>query len=317
MTTELQNLLDALADPLQPIRNDLLEAASDLDSPRLQAFQTAWSSWDPARRIQILEHLGQLADEDIELNFDRINRMALGDEEPRIRRQAIQNLWECEDPSLGHQLAGLVEADSAAEVRATAAAALGRFIYLGEIEEIDEALLRQVEARLLAAQRDDPEEAVRLRSLESLGYSSRPEIAALIQTAYRSGQEARMQSALKAMARSASPAWEASILANLHHAAPGLRAEAARAAGELELPDSVDDLIELTGDAIDEVRLAAIWSLAQIGGQDASEALSGLLESTEGEDEIALIEDGLDYIAFVDGTRDIPLLDFDPEDSSH
>ncbi len=65
------------------------------------------------------------------------------------------------------------------------------------------------------------------------------------------------------------------------------------------------------------MRLAAIWSLAQIGGQDASEALSRLLESTEGEDEIALIEDGLDYIAFVDGTRDIPLLDFDPEDPSH
>jgi HEAT repeat protein len=316
MTTDLQHLLDALADPLQPIQNELLEAASDLDSPRLQTFQTAWSSWDPARRIQVLEHLGQLADEDIELNFDRINRLALGDEEPRIRRQAIQNLWECEDPSLGQQLAGLVEADSSAEVRATGAAALGRFVYLGEIEEIDEELLRQVEARLLAAQRDDPEEPVRLRSLESLGYSSRPEIAPLIEAAYRSGQEARMQSALRAMARSASPAWEASILANLHHAAPGLRAEAARAAGELELSDCVDDLIELTEDAIDDVRLAAIWSLAQIGGQEASQALTRLLESAEDADEIALIEDGLDYIAFVDGTRNIPLLDLDHEDPS-
>jgi hypothetical protein len=39
-----------------------------------------------------------------------------------------------------------------------------------------------------------------------------------------------------------------------------------------------------------------------------------LLDSVEEPDEIALIEDGLDYIAFVDGTRDISLLDFDPED---
>ena len=314
MTTDLQHLLDALADPLQPVQDDLLEAASDLDSPRLQAFQTAWSSWDPTRRLQVLEHLGQIADGDIELNFDRINRLALGDEETRVRRQAIQNLWECEDPSLGGQLARLLEADSSGEVRATAAAALGRFIYLGETEEIDEELLHQVEGRLLAAQRDDPDEAVRLRSLESLGYSSRPEIVQLIEAAYGSGNEARMQSALKAMARSASPAWEASILANLHHAAPGLRAEAARAAGELELPGCVDDLIELTEDAIDEVRLAAIWSLAQVGGQDASLALTRLLESIGAPDEIALIEDGLDYIAFVDGTRDISLLDFDPED---
>lgn len=314
MTPDLQRLLDALADPSRPIQSDTLEAASDLDAPSLQAFQTAWSGCDTGRKIQVLEHLGHLADEDIELNFDRINRMALGDEGPGVRRQAIQNLWECEDPSLGQRLSALVEADPSPDVRATAAAALGRFVYLGEVEEIDEQLLRQVEDRLLAAQRDDPEQGVRLRSLESLGYSSRPEVAPLIEDAYRSGQEPRVQSALKAMARSASPSWEPSVLENLHHPAPGLRAEAARAAGELELRGCVDDLIELTEDAIDEVRLAAIWSLAQIGGQDASQALTRLLESAEDEDEIALLEDGLDYITFVDGTRDIPLLDLDTED---
>lgn len=316
MTTDLQPLLDALADPSRPIQDDQLETVSDLDEPRLRTFQAGWSAWDSGRKFEVLEHLGHLADGDIELDFDRINRMALGDEESRVRRQAIQNLWECEDPSLGQRLAALVEADPSAEVRATAAAALGRFVYLGEVEEIDEQLLRQVEGRLLTAQCDDPQEAVRLRSLESLGYSSRPEVTPLIEAAYRSGEEPRMQSALKAMARSASPAWEASILENLQHAAPGLRAEAARAAGELELRDCVDDLIELTEDAIDEVRLAAIWSLAQIGGQDAAQALTRLLESAEVEDERALLEDGLDYIAFVDGTRDIPLLDLDGEDPS-
>jgi HEAT repeat protein len=314
MTTDLQHLLDALADPSQPIQNDLLEAVSDLDVPEFQTFQTAWSGCDSGRKVQILEHLGQLADEDIELNFDRINRLALGDEEPRVRRQAIQNLWECEEPSLGQRLAALVEADPSPDVRATAAAALGRFVYLGEVEEIDEQLLRQVEDRLLTAQRDDPEQGVRLRSLESLGYSSRPEVTPLIEAAYRSGLEPRVQSALKAMARSESPSWEASILENLHHASPALRAEATRAAGELELRGCVDDLIELAEDTIDEVRLAAIWSLAQIGGQDAAQALTRLLESAEDEDEIALIEDGLDYITFVDGTRDIPLLDLDPQD---
>jgi len=316
MTTDLQHLLDALADPSQPIQKDVLEAASDLDAASLQAFQTVWSGCDTRRKIQVLEHLGQLADEDIELNFDRINRMVLGDDEPRVRRQAIQNLWECEDPSLGQRLASLVEADPSPDVRATAAAALGRFVYLGEVEEIDEPLLRQVEDRLLAAQLGDPEPGVRLRSLESLGYSSRAEVTPLIEAAYRSGEEPRVQSALKAMARSASPSWESSILENLHHSAPGLRAEATRAAGELELRGCVDDLIELTEDAIDEVRLAAIWSLAQIGGQDASQALTTLLESAEDEDEIALLEDGLDYITFVDGTRDIPLLDLDAEDPS-
>jgi HEAT repeat protein len=315
MSSDLQHLLDALGDPSRPVNDEALEAASDLDAIGLQAFQTGWSTWEPARKLELLEHIGQLADENIELNFDRVNRLALGDAEPPVRRRAILNLWECEDPSLGEHLADLVGADSSAQVRATAAAALGRFVYMGEVDEIDEHLLRQVEDRLLAAQRDDEDPSVRLRSLESLGYSSRPEVVELIEAAYLSGQEPQIQAALKAMARSASPAWEEAVVENLHHPAPGLRAEATRAAGELELRGSVDDLIELTDDASDDVRLAAIWSLAQIGGQDATEALTRLLETAENEDEIALLEDGLDYIAFVDGTRDIPLFDFDAGDT--
>jgi HEAT repeat protein len=309
MSTDLQHLLDALADASRPVVDGMLEAASDLDAAGLQAFQAGWSTWEPARKLELLEHMGQLADENIEINFDRVNRLALGDREPRVRRRAIQNLWECEDPSLGERLAALLGADPSAEVRAAAAAALGRFVYMGEVDEIDERLLRQVEDRLLAAQRDE-DLAVRLR------YSSRPEVAELIETAYRSRQEPQMQSALKAMARSASPVWEEAVVENLHHAAPGLRTEATRAAGELELRATVDDLIELTDDAIDDVRLAAIWSLAQIGGEAATQALTRLLESAQDEDELALLEDGLDYIAFVNGTRDIPLLDLDPEDPS-
>jgi len=315
MSTDLQHLLDALADPSLPLQDEILESASDLDAVDLQAFQAGWSSWQAARKLEVLEHIGLMADENIELNFDRVNRLALADSEPLVRRRAIQNLWECEDPSLGERLAALVLADPAAEVRATAAAALGRFIYLGEVDEIDEQLLRQVGDRLLTAQHEDKDEAVRLRSLESLGYSSRPEVDELIETAYHSGHEPQIQAALKAMARSASPTWEEAVVENLHHPAPGLRAEATRAAGELELRESVDDLIELTDDAIDDVRLAAIWSLAQIGGQAATQALTRLLESAEDEDEIALLEDGLDYIAFVDGTRNIPLLDFGAGDS--
>jgi len=184
-----------------------------------------------------------------------------------------------------------------------------------DVDEIDEHLLRRVENHLLAAYGGDANPEVRLRSLESLGYSSRPEVAELIEAAYMSGQEPQVQAALKAMARSASPAWEEAVVENLHHPAPGLRAEATRAAGELELRGTIEDLIELTDDAIDDVRLAAIWSLAQIGGQAATQALTRLLEAAEDPDEIALLEDGLDYIAFVDGTRDIPLFDFDTGDA--
>ncbi len=314
MPADLQPLLETLGDPARSLSDARLQSLSDLDSPRLDIFKRAWADWPPARKVEVLKHLGQLADEDIELDFDRIYRLALDDDAAVARSQAIVNLWECEDPSLGHRLSALLLADAETEVRAAAAAALGRFVYLGEVEEIDAELLQEVENRLLVAQRGDDDEVVRRRSLESLGYSSRPEVPSLIEAAYHSGDERLMQSSLKAMARSANPVWAASVLENLHHAAPGLRAEAARAAGELELSDSADDLVELTGDAVDDVRQAAIWSLAQIGGEGATQALARLLEVVEDEDEAALVEDALDYIAFVDGTRGIALLDFDAED---
>ena len=316
MPTDLRQLLETLSDPARPVSASSLETLSDLESSRLRDFQDAWATWTPERKFEVLEHLGRMANENIELDFGRIDRLALADPDAGVRRQAILNLWECEDSSLGQRLAALLVADPSADVRAAAAAALGRFVYLGEVEEIDEQLLRQVEDRLLAAQRGDPDEAVRQRGLESLGYSSRSEVPALIEAAYRSGDENKIQAGLKAMARSANPVWEGYVLENLHHAAPGIRVEATRAAGELDIRSSVDDLIDLTEDAIDQVRQAAIWSLAQIGGEAATQALTRLLERADNEDEASLLEDALDYIAFVEGTRDNPLLDFDAEDPS-
>jgi len=316
MPTDLRQLLETLSDPARPVSASSLETLSDLESSRLRGFQDAWATWTPERKFEVLEHLGRIANENIELDFGRIDRLALADPDAGVRRQAILNLWECEDSSLGQRLAALLVADPSADVRAAAAAALGRFVYLGEVEEIDEQLLRQVEDRLLAAQRGDPDEAVRQRGLESLGYSSRSEVPALIEAAYRSGDENKIQAGLKAMARSANPVWEEYVLENLHHAAPGIRVEATRAAGELDIRSSVDDLIDLTEDAIDQVRQAAIWSLAQIGGEAATQALTRLLERADNEDEASLLEDALDYIAFVEGTRDNPLLDFDAEDPS-
>jgi HEAT repeat protein len=135
----------------------------------------------------------------------------------------------------------------------------------------------------------------------------------LVEEAYASGDAFLVQSSLLAMGRSVNAAWGPRVLAELHNPSPALRAEAVRAAGELELHDAISDLIELTEDVDREVRRAAIWSLAQLGGGRAAGVLTNLLETTEDESEIALLEDALDYLAFVDGTRDIALFDFDDD----
>jgi len=308
---QLAQLLRALQDAASPLPVERLALLSDLPADGLQELKEAWPSLDPARRLAILAELRRLGDARIELTFESVNRLALGDPAPEVRRQAIGNLWESEDPALVAPLSQSLDSDPDAGVRAAAASALGQFIYLGELERVPESLRRRAEEVLLRAVGSDEVPAVRLAGLESLGYSSRPEVPALIEAGYRSAEELSVRSALIAMSRSANIVWAPAVQAELASPSPALRLEAARAAGEIEMREAVPTLVELLEDVSDDVRRAAIWSLGQLGGQQAERALEGLLRRKPPQAEVALIEEALENLAFVDGTRDFLMLDFD------
>jgi HEAT repeat protein len=311
MNDEFDDLLSILQDDGQPLPLARLKELSDLDSKHLSRLRSAWSRIPDKRRQRLIVEIGQLADRSIEVTFERVNRFAMGDDLPEIRRRAIQNLWECDDPALARPLITALGEDASAEVRAAAAAALGPFVFFGETEEIPAELLHRIEEALLAAHASDSAQAVRLSCLESLGYSSRKEVATLIRAAYASGVEDIMRSALCAMGRSADDPWSPMVLAELTSASPALRLEAARAAGELELREAVPGLVDLLEDVHDDVRRAAIWSLGELGGEEAKAALARLAEDAKDEGEVALLQEALENLDFVDGTRDLFLFNFD------
>jgi hypothetical protein len=313
MSSSFDQLLDALGQPSPVLPKVDLNFLSDLDASQVERLRKLWTRLDATRRREIMGELGRLAQEHIELNFDRVDRMALSDPDSEVRRFAIDNLWESEDPALVPALVRGVTADSEPSVRAAAAAALGAFVYLGEVDRLPAEALAEVERALLHAVQD-ADEIVRLRSLESLGYSSRAEVPSLIREAYRSTAESRRRSSLLAMARSADDAWKTEVLAELRSPSPLLRLEATKAAGELELQESIRELIDLVEDGDPGIHRAAIWSLGQVGGKRPGEFLSRLLEATEDGDEAGLIEDALDQLAFVEGTRELTLLDVDEDD---
>ncbi len=310
----LDDLLALMQDPERSLPLHRLSELSDLDAEQMQRVRAVWGDIPRARRQRLIAEMGRLADEHIEFTFERINRLALADPDPEVRRQAICNLWECENPDLVPPLLEALADDPEDVVRGAAASALGAFVLLGEVEAIPASLLQRIEERLLQSAQQDPSAIVRRASIESLGYSSRPEVPGLIEAAYASPEEAFRRSALLAMGRSADKPWSAQVLASLNSPSPVLRLEAARAAGELELHEAVATLVELLDDVDDSVRRAAIWSLGQLGGKEANEALLRLLETAE-EDEVELLEDALENLAFVDGTRDFLMFDFDqPQD---
>jgi HEAT repeat protein len=288
-----------------------------LDSDHIKRFLDSWAKISRPKRRQLIGDFGQLADDQFDLSFEPINRALLTDEEPDVRLQAIRNLWECDDPALVGALLKILEEDASAGVREAAAHALGRFVYLSELDKLKRVNSSDLEHALIGACREDSSSAVRDECLISLGFSSHTEVPDLILDAYRSEQEATMLAALKAMRHSANDLWREHVVEQLYSPIPELRAEAVRAAGELELRELSDDIISHLDDVSDLVRRAAIWALGQIGGNSALEALGQLMDEPQDEEESNLIADAIDNLVSVDGTEESPFIDLDfPEESS-
>ncbi len=314
MQSGFVGLLELLGNEASLVELASLTELSDLDPVRLAQLRSAWQGFGAKRRHSILSKLGELANSKIELSFEAINRFALQDPDPPSRAQAIGNLWESEDPQLAQQLLVMLRADQSAEVRKAAASALGSFVLLAETEDLAEQLRLEIEQDLLDSVRSDPSTDVRESCLMSLGFSTRVEVPELIETAYSSGDSSSVRAALRAMSRSADARWAALVMAKLQDPEPDTRFEAVQAAGELDIREASEELIDLLEDVDDRIRKAAIWSLSQVGGSIATAALEQLQESAS-ESEAQLIQDAIDSLEFDDGAREIFRLNFDDEDS--
>ncbi|MEX1248157.1 MAG: HEAT repeat domain-containing protein [Anaerolineales bacterium] len=307
-------VIAALRDEEHPFPARYLYRLSGLEGEELGLVSRLWFTLPTQRRLGLLEDMETLAESNALIHFDAINRIALSDEDARVRVTAVRALWLSEDAGLTPRLLEILDGDESTEVRAQATAALGRFVYLGELGKIPELVFRSIEERLLKIVGKDEEPLVQRRALESLGYSSLPEIADLIEQAYERDDDEWVASALFAMGRSADDRWGPLVIERLKDPNAELSREAARSAGELELNEAVPPLLDLLHEEDSELRLAAAWSLSQIGGSDVEDALEELLERTEDEDEIDLIEDALENLAFTHEMAEMNILDFSPED---
>jgi HEAT repeat protein len=305
-----QKLLDALLDVETPLNPRNLYRLSDLESPELEQLQAVWPKIPAWRRQALLEDVEELNENDMLLSFESLGRMALQDEDAKVRLLAVHILWESEENNLIPVFIRLMTTDHDSEVRAAAASALGRFVYAGELEEIPQRTLSDIEDELLNTVNGSDAPEVRRSALESLGYSSRDEVTSLVEKAFASDDKYWKASSLFAMGRSANQRWAPTVLAMMVHNLPLLRSEAARAAGELEISEAVPHLLELLDDPDDNTRQASIWSLSQIGGEGVREALQSLYDETDSELELELLESALDNLTFNEGLQLMPMFDF-------
>ncbi len=304
-----QQVLDALLDADTPLNPRFLYRLSDLERQEIAQLQSIWTRVALWRRQALLEDVQELNEKDSLLSFEAFGRFAVTDEDPKVRQLALETLADYEEKSLAPIFINRLKEDQAPSVRAAAASGLGRFVYAGELEELPQGMLHEIEELLLAKFNSSDTPEVRRAILGSLGYSSRAEVDRLIETAFASDDRQWKTTALLAMGRSANSEWEPQVLAMLKSNYPALRAEAARAAGELELRQALPNLVELLDDPDPATHRAVIWSLSQIGGEGVQELLQKLYQEASDEDELELIEAATENLTFNDSLL-MPLFEF-------
>lgn len=309
----MQQVIAALLDESNIFPPAYLHHFSDLEGADLAELRRTWPQVSAQRRFLLLGDLEELAEVDTLVSFDNLARMALADEDARVRAVAIRLLWESDDARIAKELMNMLEKDESADVRAAAATGLGTFVYQGELEELDADLHHSIEDQLLGVVEGQDEALVRRRALESLGFSGRSEVPPLIRKAYDSGDVDWMVSGLFAMGRSADNAWDPDVKRMLRHPRAEVQFEAVRAAGELSIESARRVLLDLLEEEAQDadIRHAVIWSLSQIGGEQVRETLETLLDETEDEEEAELLENALDNLSFTEDVGLYSMLDMD------
>jgi HEAT repeat protein len=310
----ISKIIEELKDADTPLEPTYVYHLSDLEGSDLEQLAAVWPSLPEWRRRAIMEELDELGGEDTLLCFETIGRMALSDEDARVRELAVRVLWEYDNNTVINPFLALLEKDESVEVRAVAATGLGSYIFKGEVDELNPETTKKIVDRLLKIYHSDAPKLVRRKCLEALGFSSQDEMLPILEDRYYSEDPQWIASALYAMGRSANAKWIPLVEAMLEHDNPEIVVEAARAAGELESHTAVPRLVELLNDDDDEVKFTAVWSLSQIGGEGVREILEQLYDEAEDEEDMDLISDALDNLTFTEDMADFALLNLDEAD---
>ena len=269
-----QELIEIIADPSAPLADAPFHEASDPSPGELAEFVRVCDVMHEDRRREVLTAMVEQAEENLELDFTAIFRQCLKDGDDRLAQLGVEGLWEQEDRWLIAELVELLRSERGAQVRATAALALGKFPVLaqeGKLQPQDGELVYRVLMDFLEDEIEDLE--VRRRCLEAVAPFNTEEVQDYIRWAYDDEDQDLRSSSIYAMGRTGEIGWLPTLLLELENPDPAVRYETAHACGELGEQDAAPQLVELLQDDDPEVRLACIAALGKIGGALARRTL--------------------------------------------
>lgn len=278
----LERILSELTDGSKPVRHTSLTLLSGLSPEELDQVKADWTKIQPLRRRQVISRLVELAEDNVEMDFNALFEFCFDDPDEEVRQQAIAGLWESEERHLISPLIRLLECDPSPGVRAAAAQGLGKFVDLCQEEKLPEKDGKRIYEALLAVITHKAEPiSIQRRALEAISAFPNPELKDLIKSAYEYTDPGIRESAVYAMGRNSNPNWLPIILKELSSEETAMRYEAASACGRLGDAATLPHLLPLLRDDDVQVRVATIHALGAIGGAIAKKALLGYLKSPD------------------------------------
>jgi HEAT repeat protein len=289
---------------------------SGLSEADIEQVKPVWAGLNTEYRQKLVQRVADISETNFDLDYRAFGLFALEDEDAEVRKSAIAILEVEDSLVVMRRLIEVAQWDENTLVRAAAISDLGRFILLGEYEELPEREIAPVQDLLIGFWTDESEDLeVRRRALEAISNSSHEIVEEAIEEAYNSDERLMRVSSLFAMGRSCDEQWEEIILKELGSPDPEIRYEAARASGELTLTNATAQLSRLAQGNDREIKEVAIWSLGEIGGREALRVLSALAgEAQDADDEelVDLIDEAIGNAALIGS--DLPL-SFDPSNN--
>ncbi len=259
-----------------------LSKLSDLSKEQLRIFRLSWSKLGDFQRQEVISKLAEIAEHNVEFNFDAIFKAGLEDRDQQVRLNSIAGLWENDEAWLMQKLLNILKSDKSTDVRIAAAQALERFCLIAELEEATLEHKEKLESELLDVFYNKEETTeLRRRALEAVAPLSLSNVLRAIKAAYESGEMEFKVSSIYAMGLNCDLSWLPVLFLELENKDPELRYEAARACGELSQDDAIPHLIPVTRDEDKDVAIAAISSLGKIGDDEARETLQSLVNHSD------------------------------------
>jgi HEAT repeat protein len=212
----------------------------------------------------------------------------LDDQDPKVRTEAVQSLWNHVDAEVMAKLYGLAQNDPDQTVRCKALSGLGRYIYETVILDFEwddpycddwytEDDFRRLYALLTNVYTDENKSLDERRfAVEALSFLYDEPIPTFIAELYARPEKKAKISALFAMGRNGTSRWLEILEREIWSRDKEIRIEAIDAVAEMNADVLGKDLWRMTYDHDKDVQMAAIWALGQTGWEEAFDRLDEL-----------------------------------------